>query len=127
MLAIAIADEDVAAGFFLQEEGEIFRAHRRFDIRVDLVGPHHAFHHLDGKRRFFRVVDQRRIVALEVKLDFGAKGGRRVHGDLAHALFDQVQHGRGKGAYGANQAGVIRDHIGGAARMDLRDGQHGRI
>nr|GEU28156.1 probable 3-hydroxyisobutyrate dehydrogenase-like 2, mitochondrial [Tanacetum cinerariifolium] len=127
VIAFAVADEHIAAGLGLQEVRKIFRAHGGLHVVVHLVGAQHLFHHFHGKAGFGRMVDQRRVVAAEAEFHLGAKRGRRVLRNLSHALLDHVQHRHRKGAHRAHHPGFVGDHIGGAARVDLGNRQHGRI
>ena len=83
MIAFAIADENVAAGFALQHESEIFRAHRRFHLRIDMFGPDYALQYFNCKCGFPWMVNQRRVIALEVEADLGVECCCRMLGNLS--------------------------------------------
>jgi hypothetical protein len=124
VVAVAVAEENVAARLVLQEVGEVFRAHGRLGIGVDLLGAHQRHHHLGGESGFGGVVDQRRIIAGEPEIDRGAEGRRRVFRDRRHALLDHVEHADVEGAHRAGDFRLVGDDVGGAAGVDLRDRQH---
>ena len=127
VLAVAVADEHITPWLGLQHEGEILRAHGRFDRRVHGRRPHHRAHRLDRECGLFRVVDQRRIVALEAEVDGGIEACRHAPRHRLHTFLDEVQHGGREGAHGADQHRFVGNHIRGAARVNLRDRQHRRF
>src|SRR3569832_468602 len=127
MITFAIADENIAAWFFLQHESKILGAHGWFGLRIDLVVPDERMHDIDCNLRFLPLVDHRRIVAVETKFQLRAECSRSVLRNVVHALLDQVKHFNREGAHGPNQASFIWYDIGGAASVDLRNGQHGGI
>jgi len=90
MRAIAVADQEIAASLLLQEEAEIFCAHRRLEflyvLRTDPLAKQRA--HEFG---FAGVIDGRRIVAAECELAAGLERLAGGLGDLPHAPLDHVQ------------------------------------
>src|SRR5690606_22418529 len=76
---------------------------------------------------FVRMIDERRIVALETEFDTGIESLRGVLGNGAHAVFDQVQILQIESTYGADQGCIISDDIRRTTGMNLRDREYGSI
>ena len=111
MLAHAVADPDVAAGQFLQHEGEVLGAHGGLDVVVDHVLADDAAQHLGAEGGFVGMVDGGRVVALELEFHFAVHRRAGVAGDLFHTAFDQIQHVQREGAHRAAQLGVVGHHM----------------
>ena len=118
--AIAIGNEHIRAGLGLQHEREVFGAHGGF-LRLNILGAHNAGHDLARKFGFGWAVDGGRVVAVEMKLGLGIKGGAQVVRNLAHARFNEVEHFNAEGAHGALNDAEIGHHVGGFAGVDHGD------
>ena len=118
--AVAIADQEIAAGNFLQEEAEVFCAHRRFEV-VHIGSADHLGQLLARETGFGIMVDRWRVIALEAEFAAHLKrlGGR--FGDLLHAALDQIKHLEREGAHRALDFAGIGHHVGGLAGVDHRD------
>ncbi|MCY1521686.1 hypothetical protein D9M68_565110 [compost metagenome] len=127
VIARAVADPHIAARQFLQHEGEVFRAHGRLDLVIDVGVADDVAHHVGAERGFFGMVDGGRVVTLEREFHFAVHGGAGMPRDLSHTAFDQVQHFQRERAHGAAQFGVVGHDVVGAARVDLGDAEHGRV
>ncbi len=126
VVAVAIANDEISARLLLQHEGKILRPHRRHKL-VHRLRAHHFHHHPLGKLGFGRVIDRRRIVALERELAAHAERRCGVGGDVAHAGLDQVERLGGKGARRALNFGEFGNHIGRLARMNHRHRNDRRV
>ena len=73
------------------------------------------------------MVDGGGVDAGELEIALGAEGGRRAVGNLAHALFHQVQRLAGVGAHGAAQLATVGDDVGRVAAVQHGDGDHRRV
>ena len=91
VVAVAIADQEVAARLRLQEEAEVLGAHRRPELEHVLRTGQLAEHAAD-EVRFGHVIDGGRVLAPEFEFALRLECGAGRFGDRPHAPLDQVQH-----------------------------------
>ena len=118
--SVAVADEGVATGLGHQHEGEILGRHGGF-LRQHVVRADDARHHAACEVGFVGRIDGRRVIAMEMEVNFGVVCGADVLGDLLHARLDQVEHLDREGAHRALQFAGIGNHVAGLAAVDHRD------
>lgn len=126
-LRAAVADPDVAAGFLLQHEGEVFCAHAGSRCGVDALFTGNGDGGADGAGGFFRAVDSHRITGVfGVEQDVGvnSKTLRDALRQLTDALFQLLAHGIFEAAEGATDDGGIRQCVPGVAAVYLRNADH---
>ncbi len=113
--AVAVADEEVAARFFLQEIAEVLRTHRGFE---GLHGGAHVLQRFAGEGGLGLVVHGRRVVAVEAEFGLQLEACRQTLGQLPHAALDQVQHLDREGAHRTLQHHLFGNHVGGFASVN---------
>ena len=118
--AVAIGNEHIGAWFGLQHEREVFCTHGGF-LNLNIVCTHNTGHDFARKVGFGRAVDGGWVIAVEVKLGLGIKGGAQVVGNLAHARFNEVEHFNAESANRALNDTEVGHHVGGFASVDHGD------
>ena len=73
------------------------------------------------------MVDGGRVIALEPEFTGGTKCRTGVLGDVAHALFNHVQHLQAEGAHGSLNVAAVRHDVGGLAGVNHGHADHTRI
>ena len=108
VVAVAVADEAVAARHRFQHEGEILGRHDG-RLRQHLLPARDLGQHVAHERRLGLVVDRRRIVPREDEIALRAEHAGHMLRDLSHAALDQVQGFAGVGAHRAAQFAGVRE------------------
>ena len=127
VVAHAVADPDITAWFLKQHERKVLSAHRGLDVVVYMIVPDDLPHDVHAKCRFLGVIDGRRIVAREGKLNLTAERSTSQLSDLFHAALNQVERFEGKGSDGASHDGLRGNDIVGATGVNLRDAQDSSV
>ena len=126
VVTIAIGNKRIAARLGHQHVRKIFSAHGGL-LGSHICFAHDAGHHPAGKLGFLGRVDGRRVIAHKFKAAVHTKRLRCVHGHLAHAQLNHVQHFNRERAHCTLQLHAIRDHISGLSGVNHRDRDHARI
>ena len=123
----AVAQPDIAAGFFAQHVGEILGPHGRQFVRQDVGGAKHILRHFLTEPCFGGAVNRRRIAVIEQAADLRAVGGGDAAAQTFDGTFHRLLHFGLEAADGAAQQYAFRNHVPGMAGVNLRHAHHGRI
>ena len=98
---VTVAGKYERAGPGIQHEREIFAAHERRNIRIDIGFTCNVSGHGNRLVRLIAMVDRQRIIALVSTCCCGAECFRYAGNKHAHARFDEIEHLRFQCADGA--------------------------
>ena len=124
--AVAIANQQVAAGYFFQHKGKVFAAGQGLALARDVGGAHQLFAHIAGKVSFGQGVHQDRVAALVIDAGFDTVAlGLGVH-QLFDAGLEQLAHVAVQRAHAQLHRAGLRNHIIGHPRVEgaHRDHRH---
>ena len=125
--AVAIADENIGSGAFLQHVGKILAGHQRRRRCVHRIGPGDVGGDPGAELGLRRVVDGDRVIAIVIDPHMRAMGGGDPLRDLADPGFGEFPQFERQGPDRSRHDGLVRDHIVGEAGMELGDGDDQRL
>ena len=126
VVAIAIADHEVATGLGLQHEAEVLCTHGRLE-RMDVCRTNEFMQHVLQEGGLHGMVGSRRAVALEFHVAARAVGGTDVLHQLSHPRLDKVARLYREAAHRPAQLAAVGQHVQRVSGVYLGDRQHHRL